>query len=396
MLVHWIYYHLALCCRKADIPCVQIGGMCKALGRYQPGDTDMKHLACLWNAVYIEKHWRIIHPIWMCRSYVGTQSNGWFKFTDKNKQLTNFIKSAFTEYYVMTDPDEFKYSCHPFDPQWQLQTKPMSKQQFLDLPFLLPPFFGLGLLLKSKHACVLETNNGRVKIEIGARINNFSLLHLWYELSFGNSTSLLNTADRDYVSPQVMPKYVRMVRSGNILKFDIHLPVEGVYKFAIFAGPDKSPFIRVAEFLLDCKTRKPHCLPLRIDPGYIGFGPTTISEKVGLVVPLKSQGEIHVRKGDVFKTKFLLDGNMADKMEVKATFYHSGFGGSRTEKVLCDMNRKQRELSITVTVPHDGEYVLTVWTASNFEQRKRNGYQDVCHYLLSSDASPVQEVGIYI
>ncbi|XP_033749506.1 hillarin-like [Pecten maximus] len=378
-------------CRKADIACVQIGGMCKALGRYQPGDTNMTNLACLWNAVYIEKHWYIIHPIWMCRAYVGTKSNGWFKFVEKPQQLLNFNKFAFTEYYVMTEPEEFKFTCYPFDPQWQLQQKPMSRKEFLEQPYLLPPFFGLGLVLKTKHACVLDAINGKAVIEIEAKAKNSNLLHLWYGLSFGNNTSLLNESDREFVDPQVIPKHVRMLRFGNKWKFDIHLPVEGVYKFAVFAGPNQNPLVRVCEFLLKCSSRKSDCLPLRIDPGSIGFGPNISSERVGLVIPLKRRGDIFVRKGDVFNAKFLVDGNFADKIEVKATFYASGFAGSRTEKVSCEINRKQREVSITATLPNDGEYILTVWTASNFEQRKRNGYQPVCHYLLSSYITPVQQ-----
>ncbi|OWF54034.1 hillarin-like [Mizuhopecten yessoensis] len=378
-------------CRKADIPCVQIGGMCKALGRYQPGDTNMTDLACLWNAVYIEMQWYIIHPIWMCRTYVGTKSNGWFKFAEKSQLLSNFNKQAFTDYYMMTDPEEFKNMCYPFDSQWQLQKKPMSRKEFLDQPYLLPPFFGLGLALKSKHPCVLDVNTGKALIEVEAKAKNSYLLHLWYELSFGNSIPLLNESDGKYVEPQVMPKHVRMVRSGYKWKFDIHLPVEGAYKFAVFAGPNPNPLVRVCEFLLKCSSRKSNCLPLRIDPGPTGFGPNISCELVGLVIPMKTRGEIYIRKGDVFIAKFLVEGNVAEKIEVKATFYASGFAGSRTEKVLCEISRKQREVSITATVPKDGEYILTIWTASNFEQRKRNGYQPVCHYLLTSYATAVQE-----
>ncbi|XP_060076469.1 hillarin-like [Ylistrum balloti] len=378
-------------CRKADITCVQVGGMCKALGRYQPGHTNMTDLACLWNAIYIEKQWYIIHPIWMCKAFVGAKSNGWFKIVEKSQVLTNFNKYAFTEYYVMTDPEEFKYTCFPFDPQWQLQKTPISRQEFLEQPFLLPPFFGLGLELKSKHSCVLDVNNGKTLIEVEAKARNSNLLHLWYELSFGNNIALLNESDREFVEPQVLPRHVRMVRFANKWNFDIHLPVEGVYKFAIFAGPNQNPLVRVCEFLLKCLTRKPSCLPLRIDPGFIGFGPNISSERVGLVIPLKRRGEIYVKKDDVFNAKFLIDGNIADKIEVKATFYPSGFAGSRTEKVSCELNRKQREVSVTTTVPKDGEYILTMWTASNFEQRKRQGYQPVCHYLLTSYISPVQE-----
>ncbi|XP_069138465.1 hillarin-like [Argopecten irradians] len=378
-------------CRKAEIACVQIGGMCKALGRYQPGDTNMTDLACLWNAVYVEKHWYVIHPIWMCRSYIGAKSSDWFKFTEKSQQLSNFNKLAFSEYYTMTDPEEFKYLCFPFDPQWQLQKKPLSRKEFLDQPYLLPPFFGLGLKLITKHACVLEVNNGKALIEVEAKAKNSNLLYLWYDLSFGNNMSLLSESDREYLDPQAIQKHVRMLRSGNNWKFHIHLPREGVYKFAIFAGPNQNPLVRVCEFLLKCSSRKPNCLPLRIDPGAIGIGPNIASEKVGLVIPLRHKGDVYVRKGDVFTAKFLVDGNFADKIEVKATFYASGFAGSRTEKVSCEINRKQREITITATVPKDGEYILTVWTASNFEQRKRNGYQPVCHYLLTSYITPVQQ-----
>jgi hypothetical protein len=53
-------------------------GIAKA-GEYQPGDTDDTNMGCLWNAVYVQNKWSIVHPFWSCRAVFGKVSGGWIK-----------------------------------------------------------------------------------------------------------------------------------------------------------------------------------------------------------------------------------------------------------------------------------------------------------------------------
>ena len=71
---------------------------------------------------------------------------------------------TFQEHYFMPRPQHFIYECYAEDPQWQLLPDDVmvrSQRDFLEMPYLLPPFFGLALELVTEHKCSLTTTNGR-------------------------------------------------------------------------------------------------------------------------------------------------------------------------------------------------------------------------------------------
>ena len=52
-------------CRRADIKCVIIDGISKG-GDYEVGlpEQDLDKMRDRWNAVYLDKNWRFVHPYW--------------------------------------------------------------------------------------------------------------------------------------------------------------------------------------------------------------------------------------------------------------------------------------------------------------------------------------------
>jgi hypothetical protein len=72
--------------------CAQIHGIAKA-GEYQPGDTDDTNMGCLWNAVYLQNKWSIVHPFWSCRAVFGKVSGGWILLSIDLLLLTSCLIS---------------------------------------------------------------------------------------------------------------------------------------------------------------------------------------------------------------------------------------------------------------------------------------------------------------
>jgi hypothetical protein len=62
---------------------------------------------------------------------------------------SGILKNAFQDYYIMPKPNEFLYACHPDDTKWQLIKNPITRQEFLQKAYLLPPFSykSIGILL---------------------------------------------------------------------------------------------------------------------------------------------------------------------------------------------------------------------------------------------------------
>lgn len=100
-------------------------------------DRDLTHT---WNAVYIFGSWRLIDTTW------GTG------YTDHSGQF----QLKLNEHFFLTDPEVLIWSHFPFDPneanyhRWQLLDKPLTLQQFNDLPKVTPSFFDFNLKIRSK------------------------------------------------------------------------------------------------------------------------------------------------------------------------------------------------------------------------------------------------------
>ena len=100
-------------------------------------DRDLTHN---WNAVYILGSWRLIDTTW------GTG------YTDHSGQF----QLKLNEHFFLTDPEVLVWSHYPFDQneanyhRWQLLDKPLTLQEFNDLPKVTPSFFDFNLKIRSK------------------------------------------------------------------------------------------------------------------------------------------------------------------------------------------------------------------------------------------------------
>ncbi|XP_033730734.1 hillarin-like [Pecten maximus] len=386
-------------CRKAKIQCTQIDGICKA-GDYEPGDENLRGL-CNWNAIFVEGDWNIVHPFWICRCIVGRKAGGWIKLEaggktigKKEVEAIGIMKNAFEEYYFMTDPKEFIYMCHPTEDKWQLVKHTVTKQQFLDQAYLLPPFFGLGLVMKSKDACVYQATDGEVIIKLEAPAKNANAIDMHYEFLLKEGSEEHKLEEKDLLSMESMPRLVAMIRCGERWKIRVRFPVEGTYKLRIFGAPNKTPLLRLGEFRLDCTSRRKECIPLPIDPKEVGFGPGPAAERSGLLFPSHRNGQYPLLRDKEMRFTFHLEEETVRNINVRTdlitTQYVNGKLQQRTlqSSVHTDVQRRKRELSITCKIAEDGEYALTISTVMT---ESSNSYRNVCNYLLSSDLTPNKE-----
>ncbi|CAG2230128.1 unnamed protein product [Mytilus edulis] len=338
--------------RKADIPCVRIHGVCKA-GEYQPGDRNGENLGCLWNAVYLRDSWHIIHPFWACRSVFGKKTGGWIRLEEDGKFIgkqqasyEGVLKNAFEEYYIMPVPKHFLYECHPDESNWQLVSKPISRDKFFDQAYLLPPFWALGLTLLSENSCSLKSVGNPVTITFQGPKKTANELNTDYDLLLKEDSA----GERDknkMLKPENMPRLVAKIRNGSEWNFNIQFPVEGIYRIVIYGAPEKQPLLRLCEFQIRCTTRTQNCRLTPFNPGMLGFGPSLTSERAGLLLPSHRNGLVTTDKNKPTKLSFLLDSEMSKSMEVRTELVDSD---NEDQSSLVVTTIEKKELKITTTL----------------------------------------------
>ncbi|XP_069109197.1 hillarin-like [Argopecten irradians] len=386
-------------CRKTNIQCTQIEGICKA-GDYQPGDTDLGGL-CTWNAIFVEGSWHIVHPFWICRCIVGRRTGGWIKLEaggqtigKREEAAIGVIKNAFEEYYFMTNPREFIYMCHPTEERWQLLDQTVTQQRFVDQADLSPPFFGLGLVMKTQDACVYEAENGEAMIKLEAPAKNANAIDMYYEFLLKEGSEEHKLEEHDLLSMESMPRLVAMIRCGERWRIRVRFPVEGTYQLRLFGSPNRTPLLRIASFRLDCQSRRKECIPLPIDPKIVGFGPGPSTERSGLLFPSHRSGQYPLLKSKEMRFTFHLQEEVVRTLHVRTDLITSRYVNgqfvqhSLQSSVKTEVQRKKREMSITCLIDDSGEYALTISTSKT---ESSDSYNNVCNYLLSSDLAPNKE-----
>jgi hypothetical protein len=123
----------------AGLQVATIDGYAKGFG-YQPGDKIPEKSNHTWNAVKIDGQWKLVDCTW-----------GAGKVDD-----THAYRKEFEPYYFFTKPEEFVYRHLPADKSWQLLSRPVSRQEFMNLPLVEPIFFQYGFIMDSLQSAVFE------------------------------------------------------------------------------------------------------------------------------------------------------------------------------------------------------------------------------------------------
>ena len=123
-----------------------------------------------WNAVYAAGGWRLIQCNWA--------------MLNLHSKAERETRKFYQDHYFLTDPDKFIFEFFPINSEWQLMEKPITVQEFEDLPLLRSTFFHFGLGLEGNAASIIETDEkGEVKIQLLSPPD----VGFHYELSFYKS-----------------------------------------------------------------------------------------------------------------------------------------------------------------------------------------------------------------
>lgn len=365
----------AVLCRHAGIPCVVIEGYAKSAG-YTVGDTEenIKTLRNSWNAVHVDGGWRLVFPLWACQAVIGHSLGTYTKVETKGKAVREKEQESsgttikhFNEYYFLTDPDNFIFVVWAKDPRWQLLKRPWSLQKFVDVPYCRNYFFLEKLNIQSKFSCRLKTKEGMCTVDVTCEKPHG--MSMDYELYYNHKES-----GKELSSSLQLNNYVMLERSESTWRFVIRFPEIGVYKLQIVGGHGFETDL--CAFRIDCQEVTEDCKPYPFNPGKVGYGPNNdtviaginaISHKVGLV-------KVVARREVCFNFQLTRD------VIVKTELRHSTI--SKDELADCvKQTQTNRNVSVQVSIPENGEYALTLHTKHKNEQE----YKNVCNYLLTSE-----------
>lgn len=266
-------------CSYAGLHCKEIKGHSKSVG-YEPGmKIEAETFQNTWNAVLIDGDWRLVQCNWGARHLVlnkdkkkpdsprdkekaererkeaerieqerkeaekkekekketemdsgeGDESNG----KDDDTKIKDTIRYQYDEHYFLTDPDEFIQEFWPYESEWQLLEKPITKEEFENLPFVRSVFFHFGMHFDRGMKAVVETSERGgcdIRIKVNEELENDIVF--FYQLRFADKERRHEAGFRG----AYLERFVYMTMIDNTVMFSVHVPTPGEYFFEVFAN----------------------------------------------------------------------------------------------------------------------------------------------------------------
>jgi hypothetical protein len=295
------------------------------------------------------------------------------------------LRYEYDDHYFLTDPDEFIYEFFPLAPEWQLlKTRPISLQEFEQLPFVRSLFFKYGLYFpQADIKSVLYTNSsGATTIKIGMPTHMIPSLIFHYNLKYFDS-------DREHHDGVSLKRFVmQSVESGdggnqhtstladpdghqnllsNIVSFRVHVPENGAYILDIFANSttpnqyitgEPMKFKSVCKFKIIARNLKTVMVPLP-DCASGEYGPMKATRLFGIIPLTHENGLISVQNERRFlEIQFRMTRPLMDFM---ASLHKNGYDErqlSKLIKIFIDGDI----VFIAIKFHEDGQYGLDIYT----------------------------------
>nr|KAG5706575.1 hypothetical protein BaRGS_028746 [Batillaria attramentaria] len=366
----------ALLCRAAGLPCVIVRGVGKG-AIYQVGqqEDDVSQYKSMWNAVYVDGQWRLVHPRWAFTGVAGFNTGGWTKVEQSGQAVRQKEQASsgthvysFDEEWFFPDPDRFIYTCRADNADWQLMKSPWSMYKFVNVPHFEWEYFTSGLKLVSEHAAILKCKKVcDVNFEHAAT----EKVGLDYALFFDEERS-----EDSLPEGLQLDRYVIELVDQKHKGMRVRFPVRGIYKLDIkcITGYVKS---QIVAFRLDNDSVTEDAQPFPINPE-IGFGYGQKAEDAGLSKPSQVKGIMVVRQGERIKFQF----RCTEKLEIQSLLVHKDQSASELAHHVAQ-DKSGDEVTITVNVPEHAqnpEYALQV----NVRPEGTSGeFENVANYLLT-------------
>ncbi len=213
-------------CRLAGIESVGISGWSKGFGYKGYLDEYTDHA---WNAVNIGNRWYLVD----CTLDAGIVES------------QTFVK-LYSTAYLFTSPRVFLYSHLPEREDSQYYAPVLTKEQFLQEPYIMPEFFDLGFSFKDPMPGYTTVISGPTKFELSLAGSGKGV---WAEL--------FSAAGDD-----IVPQSVWVNRNGSCVSLELDVPDRNDYIARVFASNDaeiKWPYMfgieEFEEFILPAARR---------------------------------------------------------------------------------------------------------------------------------------------
>ncbi|MBQ6567684.1 MAG: hypothetical protein IJL80_11570 [Treponema sp.] len=207
-------------CALAGVEAVGISGWSKGFAYTGTVDGPTNHA---WNAVKLGNKWQLVDVTWDAGHCDGDY----------------FVKCYSTEWLYRT-PREFLYSHLPEDDKYQYYTPIVTKEQFVQEPYIPGVFFEKGFsLVKDKSPLYTNLMPESRTFEISCSRQNLMIRTQLYPHGEGAS-------DGRYLENSVWSE-----RKGQRILFDADVPGKGLYRLTVFCRdpsvPDRPDFYSFRE-----------------------------------------------------------------------------------------------------------------------------------------------------
>ncbi|KAK3095037.1 hypothetical protein FSP39_009493 [Pinctada imbricata] len=337
-----------LFCLFSGLHCKIIVGHAKGKD-YRPGEPcSQERFRHCWNAVLLNGNWFLIDCKW------GTRSS-------KTDEQTS-------EYYFLSDPDQLLLSHLSEDTTWQLVDRPITMNEFENLPFVKPHFYACGLHFVSNMKCVMETKRGHVRWEIGTKS----------PVKFSHRMTCAETGS-DHLNGQQLRKFIyHDVQSGRGT-FALRSPTPGIYFLKLFArsiqenAPRDARLHEVLEYKVQIDNACIEDDPLP-DCWDNTWGPTDRTERMCLY-PTQKRGSIKTEDKSI-----RLEVNKTRPVNVFCRLLRNGWREDMLQKCV-KLQDNDMKAYIEVKLPLSGEYGVEIFGC--FPNKEDKTYKHVCQYLVT-------------
>ncbi|XP_062611451.1 uncharacterized protein LOC134273277 isoform X2 [Saccostrea cucullata] len=309
-----------------------------------------------WNAVYIYGTWCLVDAHWAARRIIGKPTSQ----EEFHYQLD--------EYFFLPDPHQLIYTHFPDDPQWQLLERPITLEEFENMPHMKPQFFKYGLEFVSHRTAVIY---GRGELNVRLRYPAHKLA-----VAF-NFTVQFENGDEEYKGAK-LNRFGMQESVGGIASFRLRLPVKGSYILYIYAKEDTpenkdNVYAQVCEYkIVQEEVSVPE--PLPFPPcAYLNWGPGTSFYRYGLAT-YQQTAQILTRDG-----KAELQIRIPRQMQFMAKLKHNDRSDADLEGYVIH-RIVGNTVYFNITAPSRGEFGLEIY--ANDPATEGSTLYHVAQYLV--------------
>ncbi|XP_063722855.1 lim and transglutaminase domain protein ltd-1-like [Symsagittifera roscoffensis] len=371
-------------CTESDVPCVTIRGFAKGVG-YQPGQKmDAGNFGASWNAVLIDKYWRLIDVHWGARFITGDDKKDDWKLIDSDTSAavdkTQTMTYDSDDFYFLSDPDKLIFSHFPDEQRWQLLDTPKQIAQFERQAFIKRHFFKLGLSIKSHPDAIIECPEGESDIQ-------FALpMHTWVTFAYKLFAISSSTVEKNIVSSaSKLGQFVIQQSMNKIISFNLSFPMTGNFLIELYATAESlekdankraSYMNHVCSYIINCTKAKPDCEALPKTASLKGFGPGIDAIRKSLV-PLSHQSGVIITATGQVEVRFKMENGLVDF----AHFLHSNKYDDEKLENYCVHRFVDDEVIFSVNLPSNGDFTLDIF--GELENKEDNkSLPHICSYLI--------------